>query len=160
MPNSSMAVRLRNVLQHATGPLGLPVTLLLEQPTVRSVVSFMQKLVGIEKPALQSDRPAPSASAAVITLCGFACRLPGGVELMHAMRRVVASGHDAATPVSHESERHIYAVDRPELADTALFSLSANEAMRSDPQVRPYRKLDMCPSTLHAPLAATRLIFT
>ncbi|HEX4955004.1 MAG TPA: amino acid adenylation domain-containing protein [Thermoanaerobaculia bacterium] len=159
------AVELRDRLAHALGR-ELPLTLLLEQPTLAALGRFLAAelapaaAAGGEVPTpapgeLEAGRGAVGPGAEPIAVVGLACRFPGGASDPEAFWQLLAEGRDAIVevPESRWSQADLYDPE-PGVAgkvyirsggflrepvdelDGRFFDLSAAEAAATDPQHR------------------------
>ncbi|MDT0447752.1 polyketide synthase [Streptomyces hesseae] len=151
--DSVLAIRLRNLLQEATG-LPLPTTLAFDFPTPLAVA---RALTG--HPDEEAARQAVPARGAdpeePIAVIGMACRLPGGAHSPEELWALLADGTDAVsgfpTGRGWDLDR-LFDADPEHLGttyareggflhdaghfDAGFFGLSDREALATDPQQR------------------------
>ncbi|MFQ6194958.1 beta-ketoacyl synthase N-terminal-like domain-containing protein [Streptomyces sp. NPDC000405] len=151
--DSVLAIRLRNLLQEATG-LPLPTTLAFDFPTPLAVARALTGCPAEETApeAVPAHGADPGEPVAVI---GMACRLPGGANSPEELWALLADGTDAVSgfPTGRGWDLERLFDDDPEHRgtsyareggflhdaghfDAGFFGLSDREALATDPQQR------------------------
>ncbi|WP_437952505.1 SDR family NAD(P)-dependent oxidoreductase [Sorangium sp. So ce296] len=155
--DSLMAVELRRRLQKATG-VKLPATITFDRPSPHRLAGFLLDALPLGGAPPSTDaRPRAAhadASDEPIAIVGVGLRLPGGVDDVDALFRLLEDERDAVAPIpasrwdvgavfdpDPEAKgktyvRHAAMLDRVDLFDAGFFGISPREARHVDPQHR------------------------
>jgi len=142
------AVELRNQLQGASAS-SLPSTLVFDHPTARQLASALNPKQQAARPSVASHPRVASPTGSCVGLSGLSATMPARAVSAGSVCCMVACGHDAiaqvpaarwdvsAQPCLSEPVasrvRHGGFVHGAQLADNAVFALSAAEAAAMDP---------------------------
>lgn len=150
--DSLLALELRNRLQAATG-IELPATLAFDHPSLERLASYLASRLGPASAPAAAHR-APLRSDESIAIVGIGLRLPGGIDDLDGLWRLLAAGGDAVAEVPPERIPidAVYAPDRDRQGhsycrgaaclddvagfDAGLFGIPPGEARHLDPQQR------------------------
>jgi acyl transferase domain-containing protein/acyl carrier protein len=178
--DSIMAVELRVRLERQTG-LSLPSTLVFEHPSPVEAAAFIAgKFAGGSTspadPVASSPRRSEAGEDDPIAIVGVGLRMPGGVEDLDGLWRLLEAEVDTVAPVPRERwdveqvydpepatkgktyVREAALLERIDRFDAAFFNISPREAKHIDPQHRlmlettweALERADIVPASLHA----------